>query len=724
MSRMTRAKAAAVAEQLHIDEDALLELNAQKDDLVAALSQTGNRGALRELSPNSVSSNIDEEAEVEREFITEPKETGDKRAWKGTDNDTLNASSTSATGAQLPEVMPDEHEVAQSPASKAASDDLVANVPEFEASHLPLHDNRATTPPSDAVKLASSQSRGSPSALQLDAPNLGSEATEVTQSTGQETNQDGKQQQRALQTTTEYENPQVPSADALVSDDMPNLLQIKQADSAQRPSTPQAETGRQSSMDISNVENVDPNGKYDQLEKAVVDASTPPRSKSKSPRIPAPKPTYDQLEIAALNVSRSSSSPPSPKMPEDAIEALDFENDALEQVTAQVPDVQDSPQKPKSRKAAPLVRTTKASQARISLAHGLPDAPSKAPAMGRPRQSLSQSTGKRITSTSSMKSNGTAADDSLSIPEKKEVIIPHSKPRPMSMQFKPPPPPAKSTKAPTQSTFQLPGEAVAAKLKAAKEARMQKEAEESKKKAFKARPAPSMTKAPAVRQTSTSKARESLMNGSGNTLATSTGPSAARPVSVASSRPTTSGRPSTSFARPTSSARPASSLKTSRSRPSTSGATKTTGRPSTAMGSSVIRNRPRPSTAMALSNNRPRTSLALKPNPPAAATSSTSTSGARPPAFQAGKGKEVFQRTAQAKNSAEAAKREKEEAAKKARAEAAERSRALSREWAEKQKAKKMGGAGAKAAPANPATTTGLKPEDAMSGIVESIETA
>lgn len=129
---MTRAKAAAVAEQLHIDEDALLELNAQKDDLVAALSQTGNRSALRELSPNSVSSNVDEEAAVEREHTTELKETGDKRASKGTDDDTLNASPTSALDTGLPEVMPDEHEVAQSPASKAASDDLVANVPECE----------------------------------------------------------------------------------------------------------------------------------------------------------------------------------------------------------------------------------------------------------------------------------------------------------------------------------------------------------------------------------------------------------------------------------------------------------------------------------------------------------------------------------------------------------------------------------------------------------------
>jgi hypothetical protein len=55
--------------------------------------------------------------------------------------------------------------------------------------------------------------------------------------------------------------------------------------------------------------------------------------------------------------------------------------------------------------------------------------------------------------------------------------IPHSKPRPMSMSFPTPPPPPKSTKATTQATFQLPGEAIAAKLKADKEARLQRQAE-------------------------------------------------------------------------------------------------------------------------------------------------------------------------------------------------------------------------------------------------------
>ena len=60
----------------------------------------------------------------------------------------------------------------------------------------------------------------------------------------------------------------------------------------------------------------------------------------------------------------------------------------------------------------------------------------------------------------------------------------------------------------------------------------------------------------------------------------------------------------------------------------------------------------------------------------------------RPSGKGTAKGKEVFERAAVAKEAAEKEKREKEEAAKAARAAAAERGRQLSREWAERQKAK------------------------------------
>ncbi|KAI5359829.1 hypothetical protein Slin15195_G116900 [Septoria linicola] len=687
MGRMTRAKAAAVAEELQIDQDALLAMDATNS--ASALSPTPRpeeRGPLCDISPNSTSSKYEAEVGVQRNTTTEMSNMNNKNARSDKNINTLDASTASTASAQdeeSPEVIPDEVEVAQSPASQAASDDLLKDIQEcqyanmplgLEASHLPVHDIRPTTPPSSAVRLTRQQLRDLPSDLQ--AAEQGSRGLTQGHSINQESSQDGTPQE-PVQTSTGNVYRRVSFVDPPVPETMPNVLQINPQTPSRSSNSSAPHCEAESIMNTTNAENVDPNGEYDQLERAVVDASTPPKSNPKSPRIPAPKPTYDQLETAVLSASNSPRHAPSPMSADDPIEALDAQDDAVERIAAEVPDFQDSPQKPKSKKAVPAVRTTKASQARISLAHGLPDAPSKAPAVGRPGQSMSQSTSKRITSTSSAKSAG-AVEDEL-VPEKKEVVIPHSKPRPMSMQFKAPPPLAKSTKAPTQSNFQLPGEAVAAKLKAAREARLQKEAESQQKKAFKARPAPSMSKAPAVRQTSTSKARESIING--KPFSASVGP--VRPKSVATSRPGNGARSSMSTARPTSAVRPSTAPKTAGSRLSAA-PTKTkdiavTKRPSTVLGTSTSRSRPSIVMGMA---SRPRTSLAPKPNPPAAPAR---------PTFQAGKGKEVFQRAAQAKTTAEQQKREREEAAKQARAAASERSRQLSREWAEKQKMKKSG---------------------------------
>lgn len=57
------------------------------------------------------------------------------------------------------------------------------------------------------------------------------------------------------------------------------------------------------------------------------------------------------------------------------------------------------------------------------------------------------------------------------------------------------------------------------------------------------------------------------------------------------------------------------------------------------------------------------------------------------------RGKEVFNRVRVEQDERDRIKREKEEAAKRARAEAAERGRLASREWAERQRLKKMGSA-------------------------------
>lgn len=218
------------------------------------------------------------------------------------------------------------------------------------------------------------------------------------------------------------------------------------------------------------------------------------------------------------------------------------------------------------------------------------------------------------------------------------AVIPHSKPRPMSMSFPTPPPPAKSSKPATRPTFALPGEAVAARLKAAKEARAAAAAsapapvvkEESKRPAFKARPMPKMGPETAVvRQTAASRLREQLMHGGGDV------PAAGRRASSVLER-----GPRASFSQ------------ASRRQNAVAPVAKT----------------PRPSLPAATKGPRP--SLGV------GATAGTA------------KGREVYDRAAAGLAAQAQARRGKEEAAKKARAEAAERGRAASREWAEKQRLK------------------------------------
>ncbi|KAF2864108.1 hypothetical protein K470DRAFT_267595 [Piedraia hortae CBS 480.64] len=165
----------------------------------------------------------------------------------------------------------------------------------------------------------------------------------------------------------------------------------------------------------------------------------------------------------------------------------------------------------KSKKPVPVVKPTKASQARISLAHPTKDGNHVNGNAAKPRpSSVHLARGSSI---------APRVSTLPSLPEKfnpnSKVEIPHSKPRPISISFPTPPPPPKSSKPPTKSNFQLPGEAVAAKLKAAREARLLAVQEEEKdKKTFKARPVPkSLSRAPTVKGTAKSRARESILAG-------------------------------------------------------------------------------------------------------------------------------------------------------------------------------------------------------------------
>lgn len=221
-------------------------------------------------------------------------------------------------------------------------------------------------------------------------------------------------------------------------------------------------------------------------------------------------------------------------------------------------------------------------------------------------------------------------------------------------------PHVRSTRAPTVSSFELPGEAISRRKREETETKLKAEQEEERKRReFKARPiraslAPGGT---FPRQTASSRARMSLKA----TIPAQASAATSTPtLSTATKRHSTMG--------PTPSSRPSLALSTtassfSRGRgsvilsPSTTGISRAT---STSTGS--IRGSARP-------------------------MSSSTAPGAEELAHQKLTGKEIFRRESTFVSERERERRSREEAAKKAREDAAERSR----EWARKQKAKKMG---------------------------------
>ena len=225
----------------------------------------------------------------------------------------------------------------------------------------------------------------------------------------------------------------------------------------------------------------------------------------------------------------------------------------------------------------------------------------------------------------------------------------------ISSIYKAPFRPAKSAKPPTRSNFELPGEAVARKLKEQREERLKRGGEEAAKKpAFKARLVPT-TKAPVVRQTVTSSARLSLAK---------TDFAQARPLQERASVNNSVSRPGSI------------SIADARKRLSTHSQVKQP-RPSL----------PSTSTARPV---RPRSSLLINTQP------TKSVAGPSRDSLAASdwvpvklRGKDALNRHRVELEERERLRKEREEAARKARAEAAERGRIASREWAEKQRIKK-----------------------------------
>jgi len=215
--------------------------------------------------------------------------------------------------------------------------------------------------------------------------------------------------------------------------------------------------------------------------------------------------------------------------------------------------------------------------------------------------------------------------------------------------------PVKSTKPPTRPSFELPGEAVSRKLKEQREERLKQHEggeAEPKKKEFKARPV-RHSQAPVVKATAASRARMSLAKGEA--------------VEIKQSKPRiSSAQPGSSVRRPVSMAPPDASKRLSTL--------------SVAKRTSTATNNPSARPSLAARTSTSRMSIATP--------SQRITSNGKG-AHQTVRGKEVFERSKTAKDELEKARKEKEEAAKRARIEASERGRIASRQWAEKQKARK-----------------------------------
>lgn len=115
MGRMTRAKAAEVAEKLHVDEDAVLEM---PDENVAANEKTetpkrDDRAPLGEIAPNSGSGHEDEVADMKKS--TRSRKGGRKGAKGKKDNFVSSANGQTEAQDEEIEAAPAIEEPAVSP---------------------------------------------------------------------------------------------------------------------------------------------------------------------------------------------------------------------------------------------------------------------------------------------------------------------------------------------------------------------------------------------------------------------------------------------------------------------------------------------------------------------------------------------------------------------------------------------------------------------------------
>ena len=349
---------------------------------------------------------------------------------------------------------------------------------------------------------------------------------------------------------------------------------------------------------------------------------------------------------------------------EDSVEAIDALEEEIEKVGGLIPaGANGSSSHDKPKKQAKPQSTTIESKSSGRLKTVRSDAHQKA-VEARRQSTFVKPPESKPSSVASVKrarlSRGAAlsshtASEATGLTDRKGPAASHAVPKKrISSVHKAPFQPTKSTKPPTRPNFELPGEAIARKLKEQREERSKCEEDEAAKpRVFKARPV-RQSHAPAVKLTATTKARLSMAKGE----RLDNSKPAARPTSMATASPN---KRLSTLSVPKRSTPPIARRSTP---PFANGAARLIRGPSL-NASTTIR------APSALGANRP------------APTAEES-------ALQKLKGKEVFGRTRAEIADREKAKKEKEDAARKARADAAERGRIASRAWAEKQKAKKL----------------------------------
>lgn len=451
------------------------------------------------------------------------------------------------------------------------------------------------------------------------------------------------------------------------------------------------------------------------------------QTSSQEPTPDAPSLTEESSAAQTPNASNKQITSPRAngvKSPIQGIEAMDALQEELDEVIKGLPNLDDSPDSPikPHHPTEPPTKTPKLAPSKTDPSKSKPSASSTTKTTlsrtGSVRTTATNKLAKTTQPSSLSRSNSVkpststtmkpAARPATTKPRPSSVIISKddvlkenrgadylvSRRRPISMQFPTPPPPPKSSKAPTKPTFTLPGDAIAAKLKAAREERLKREEEEERRRReFKARPVPGIVKTgnAVVRGTNASRARESLMGGvEGSGAKENRVGATAGGVGGLKRSSTVTGATSTSAAAAAKrgsvvAGRPGTSAAATKSRDT---------------GVTAIRDK-RASTSLAvpkrqsliIGSNGYSSNAATRVPSNTSATSSTTNGGGMSRqvttsdiAAQKQKAREIFNRDRIEKENREKERREKEDAARRARAEAAERGRLASREWAEKQK--------------------------------------